>query len=260
MGLLEYWTKGESMVTSAKNRGLPPVSSSLPSNTMFRPELYDLESSRRPAVDETQLAHRSLDNVVQLGATLTRKDRELLELENEHHRLLNAYNALRTEKDGLIERTTDAEADAQALRTKVMTLQQELEACRDDLFRLQPLLQISDTEILKGYGSLSEQIQNWIDEEIRNFEKIHPEVPTDKFFLVAEHSDIARLLKKYPNTGEYLVRHRIHRCLQDHVLNKTIYLLGLPKDVTEALQAAEQSMAFYNPPRGRRHSTAWLAS
>lgn len=188
-----------------------------------------------------------------LSAMYPRKDSKFLKLEQEHDRLLNDYSALKAENKHLADQKTDAEADSQSLRTRVMTLQQELAACKDDLFRVQPSVPIPDTEIQSDYESISQQIVNWIDEEIRNFEKAHPETPTDTFYSSGDHSGIARLLKRYPDAGEYLVRQRIHKYLQDRILHSNIYLLGLPVDIGEALQAAERSMAGSNPPKGRRH-------
>ena len=194
-----------------------------------------------------------------LNAIMPMKESRILELEKEQEKLLNTCRALRAENKDLGERAIDAEAESQLLRTKVMTLQQELETCRDDLFRVQPSVQIPDTEILNEYECISQQILSWIDGEIRNFEKEYPDVPSEKLYSAGEDSDMIGLLKRYPDTGEYLVRRRIHRCLQEHIWNKNIYLVGLPSEIVQALEAAEQSMATYDPPRGKRYMKSWLA-
>ncbi len=253
MGFLDYLTKGQPSVASAENSEPPSALSLLSNNTMVRGETDEVGNPKLPASKESQQARHSTESTSRLSVVLPRKDTKLLELENEHLKLLNAYSALRSENKHLADRTTDAEADSQSLRTRLMTLQQELAACKDDLFRLQPLVPVPDSEVQNDYESISQQIVNWIDEEIRNFEKAHPHTPTDTFYSPGDHSSLTTLLKKHPDAGEYLIRQRIHRCLQDHVLNKHIYLLGLPKDITQALQAAEQSMARSGPPRGRRN-------
>ena len=122
--------------------------------------------------------------------------------------------------------------------------------CKDDLFRLQPMSQLPDTEIVKDFESMCQDIISWIDVEISAFEKSHPSAESSDIFSVGQSFEATYLLNRFPTFGEYLVRYVIHQCLRTLMFSRSVYLLGLPKETKEYLQAAEERMANLEPPRG----------
>lgn len=128
---------------------------------------------------------------------------------------------------------------------------QEMQACKDDLFNLQPSHQVPDTNIVQDFDSVCGKIIEWVEDEISIFEKANPQTPTEHFFSHAGNNNAETLLLEYPESGEYLVRYEIHNFLQQEMFGRPIYLLGLPAGITEVLRKAEQIMATMDPPRGK---------
>ena len=151
--------------------------------------------------------------------------------------------------------------ELQNLREKVAASQRELSACKDDLFRLQPIAQIPDSDIFKDFDFICQQIVNWIDVELLSFEQANPHLSQEDFFSVGGDMKIARRLQKDTELGEYLSRYMIHRYLEAKLLGQNCSLLGLTKGAYEFLQSTERSMAKLDPPRGTAISgivLSWL--
>lgn len=146
----------------------------------------------------------------------------------------------------------NADAEAEALREKLMTTEHQLELCRDDLFRLQPVCQISDGNIIAAFESLGEQIVNWIDNETSAFEKAYPDTPVGCLFSRSEGPDVACFLQLYPFSGEYLCRNLVNRYLLDHMFGTKTHRWGLSGDYTRMRLNIEEGMAALKPPRGTR--------
>lgn len=144
----------------------------------------------------------------------------------------------------------EATQNKDAMEAQVNTLQKSLDACKDDLFRLQPVAQTPDTEILEDFESLIQHIRHWIEVEIDIFEKKYLQARNEVLFSADGNDDVARVLQRFPQVGEYLVRSVIHHYLQTHMLGEGVYFLGLPEDFIYILQDVEQSMAQLQPQRG----------
>ena len=141
--------------------------------------------------------------------------------------------------------------ELQGLREKVAATQRELSACKDDLFRLQPFAQIPDSEISKGFDFLCQQIVNWIDIELLEFEQANPHLTQKDFFSAGGNITIARHAHRNTELGEYLSRYMIHSCIVAKLLGSSCTFLGLTRDERELLQRTQRSMAKLEPPRGR---------
>ena len=140
--------------------------------------------------------------------------------------------------------------ELQRLREKIAASQQELSACKDDLFRLQPIAQTPDSDISKNFDFVCQQIVDWIDGELLGFEHANPHLGQKDFFSVGGDIEINRHLQKNIEIGEYLSRYMIHRYLEAKLLGPSCTLLGLARGDQELLQRTERSMAELDPPRG----------
>ena len=157
--------------------------------------------------------------------------------------------------------TQNNDNELQDLREKLAASQQELSACKDDLFRLQPIAQIPDSDISKDFDFVCQQIVNWIDGELLGFEHANPHLSQKEFFSVDGDIRIARHLQKNTELGEYLSRYRIHCYLEAQLWGPSCSLLGLTRGDQELLQRTERSMAKLDPPRGTAISgivRSWL--
>ena len=140
--------------------------------------------------------------------------------------------------------------DLQELRTKLVASQRELSACKDDLFRLQPVAQVPDSSISKEFDAICQHIIHWIDAEVTGFEKAHPETEPEHIFSVGDDMEAATFLGKHPGAGEHLARHLVHRYLLENMFHGKVYFFGLPTETAQLLQKAEQGMANLKTPRG----------
>ena len=128
--------------------------------------------------------------------------------------------------------------------------QDELTACKDELFRLQPIAQTPDSKVAKEFENLCSQIVNWIEAEVVIFEKAHPGNGPEYIFLIGEDRKAAQFMNQHPRSGEHLATHMIHYWLQVHIFRQKVSCLGLPAEATQLLERAEHSMARLVPPRG----------
>lgn len=218
----------------------------------------DVEMSRQDQ-SETHPAKRTEPFAGRLNLELQAKDKKLRELQKElqelqeaHYALLRLYNGQAVELTSVAERKADGERSLLALRTSAEAFKRELQACKDDLFRLQPIVQMSDAEVVGLYETVSQQISHWIDEEFLQLERCNTQETGSTTQLISDGGslEVANFLRKYPAAAEYLVSSMIHMYLQDMVLGKHVYFLGLDGDTSNFLQEIEHSMAGLSPSRG----------
>ena len=197
-----------------------------------------------------------LSDRTRLSKAVEKKDRDLLKLSyllreslDENHQMIEQmrprHNTVlsnhRNQQESSKLLQHEADARARVLQEKLTTAEEELETCRDDLFRTQPVCQISDASIISAFEALCEQVVNWIDDQDCAFEYIIPDVDVG-----------SNVLLKIPSAGEYLCRHIVNRYLLEHTFGPNVHLVGIPAEYTHMLAAIEQGMAALSPPRGTR--------
>ena len=139
----------------------------------------------------------------------------------------------------------------QGVQEHVYALQKELSACKDDVFRLQPAPPLTDSEIVRKFESINQQIVNWIAAEVFAFEKAYPN-GAEQIFSVENDREAMVFLNARPAAGEHLAKFMIHRFLQVHIFSDDIYLFALPEGVQTLVQMIEGSMAKLKPRRGKK--------
>ena len=197
------------------------------------------------------------ENTAKLNANLRKSEDQLRQAQNANSALSYSYDHLvesykqREDENGqLVARRAEAERDLHTAHLTIGSLRQELDSCKDDLFRLQPQTQIPDTTILKDFQTLSQHIASWIDDELSRYEGLHPAAGSRDLFYHGGAQDSATFLHRFPQAGEYLVRFHIHRWLHAAIYGKGVYLFGLSKEQTETMNVAEQGMGNLRPQRG----------
>lgn len=196
---------------------------------------------------------RSLTTVKQQEQTVECLAQELegaeKRLEVSASRLRSTKNQLRRCEKELAAAQTQL-VELQHCRTKLAAAQQDLVACKDDIFRLQPIPQVPDSAITKDFESLCHQIMHWIEAEVVAFERANPQHEHEHIFSIGDNRVAARFLTRHPAAGECLARYLIHRFLINHVFHPDVYLLGLSDNTKAFLRSTEESMARLDPPRG----------
>ena len=202
-------------------------------------EIQSLLDERTTLKKEVKMKEMGMKELAFLfRAMLDKKNQKLEHMQGQYDTVLSIH---RKEQENSKLPRRKADARARVLQGSLTTAGQELEACKDDLFRTQPLCQISYASIIDAFELLGEQIVNWIDDQAPAFEHAIPEVDVGSQFLL-----------DYPSGGEYLCRHIVNRYLLEHTFGPNIHLFGVPAEYTHILAMIEQGKAAHRPPRGMR--------
>lgn len=137
-------------------------------------------------------------------------------------------------------------------------LSENLTECKDDLLRLQPPSQISDSGVSDQYSVLHQQISRWVDDETEESQPLEQRFESLPMSgdglpeLLRKYLDIddLRLAKKHPYTQPLVLRHLINSFLQDHILREDIDLFGLNPSTVALIKGIEQGMKLLEPKRG----------
>ena len=189
-----------------------------------------------------------------------------IELQHRYASLLKSYDELTEEHHQLVASQAQDAKELSALREadsvsqdRIAALDRELQACKDDLFRVQPMSQVPDSTIAQSFASLDDRICDWTETQISRFmdkwqDKHHGDQP--KLFGHGADPTTKRFLARYPDTGgEYMVRSIIHCYLQKYLFGHKLLLFGLGDNLVGWLKSVEQSMSRLQPQRGelKRH-------
>ena len=208
-------------------------------------EVRNLQTAIQEALEKRDHDMRELSRGVK--STLDEKDMEIEKMRERFNVLLHAHESQQRNINVL---QRNGHAESVALRDKLTTAEQELDLCRDDLFRMQPVCRISDASISTAFESLSEQLINWIDDEISAFEKAIPHAHVGCLFFGSEDPDVAHFLQMYPSAGEYLCRHMVNRYLLEHLFGSNVHHFGLSAEYSHIILVIEHGMAVLKPPKG----------
>ncbi|CAO1597179.1 hypothetical protein XANCAGTX0491_000998 [Xanthoria calcicola] len=227
-----------------------------------RPRTFD--TSRSLARLSGGLTQNIADSaeVEDLDLELQRQKKEVAQLKSDHDQLVRTHQATIEENQNLRTWTSQLENTLDRTRRQNNSIKHELQACKDDLFKMQPRSEVPDTDVAKAYEELQVNISRWMEGEISHFEtnyrKRHPSGPSPNLFNHRDESAVKQILSDYPTSGgEYIVRCFIQTMLHSLVLADDILLLGLDEQETALLQRIEQSMGKAKPPREPESIQSW---
>lgn len=175
----------------------------------------------------------------------------------------NEFRKRDTHLSYLTKQTRDANSDKEnledetrRLNRKIRELSTSLTEARDDLLRLQPTAQISDSEIAEQYSNLCQQIAGWVDdatedtealetyfERINNLNELHTSIRDDVT------NRMLGFAKKQQECLPLLLQHLIHCKVREEILGTCIFLYGLDDTHTNLLRGIEEGMADLTPKR-----------
>lgn len=188
---------------------------------------------------------------------------QLWEGDSDLHEELELIQKLLDEERQRNEKLTDLVGpmgrELETLRKDKAVLQGQVEACKDDLFRLRPSTQVPDSTITQMWNDLKEEVSVWIDGEIMRIEtqSTHRNRSPPLLFCDGGEGRVKKYLKDYPDTGgEYLIRATIHGLLQENLFDCDTLLFGLASKTDMALKTVQTSMEAYRPRKGMY----WLPS
>lgn len=253
------------------SQGASRTSQAATVDAKLRSELNVVTKSKEADSERLRSRNNSLENLLRSKEGEIKKLREQLsystqaskevigqknqELELMHVRyssLLQSHQSQETNVKNLTSSLSAVEGQLRDANWSWEKTQSELSNCRDELFRMQPLAQVPDSEILHDFETLCQNISNWIDEEISNYESSHPEASPNQIYSDGGNANLLELLNTFPEAGEHFVRYHVHYHLCQKILRSDLQLLGLTTAVEEAIQSAEESMHHLTPARGNQ--------
>lgn len=176
------------------------------------------------------------------------------------HRRKVLMESLTQQTRDAIEEKNDAENTVRKLARENRNLQENLTECKDDLLRLQPPSQISDSELSEQYSSLHQQISKWVDDETEDsqlleqrFEDLSIKEDLPELLRKSLSNEHLRLGKKQPSSLPLILRYIIHYHLDQHIFREDIQLFGLDDHNALLLRGIELGMKKLEPPRGKYH-------
>lgn len=157
-----------------------------------------------------------------------------------------------------VEKKEDLEHTIRKLKQLNRELSENLTECKDDLLRLQPPSQISDTEVSEHYSVLLQQIARWVDDETEDsqlLEQRFEALPANSDELpemLLDHlsNENLKLAKKYPSAQPLVLRHLITLFLDAHILTGNVELFGLDDSAAAVIRGVEYGMKQLEPRRG----------
>ena len=194
------------------------------------------------------------------GSASGDRTRELSELRQRCSALHKASSEASLERDQalmakaeIMKQLSTLHEENSSLQERNAALVRELQACKDDLFRLQPMTQVPDSAIAQRFESLDNVICNWIDSEISQYidkwESKYPNVDP-KLFHHSGDPAMKTLLAQYPNSGgEHVIRSMIHSHFQKKLFADRPLLFGLNIHLSDELRLIEEHISKLQPPR-----------
>ena len=146
------------------------------------------------------------------------------------------------------------------LQRQIKELSINLTECKDDLLRLQPISQTSDSEIAEQYSNLCQQIAGWVDDQTEDAEvleerfeglKTTDDLNLDPTLALYTTEDHLRLAQEHPDSVPLLLQYLIHCYISQYVLGKAVYFYGLDAHNVGLIQQIEQGMELLEPKRGK---------
>lgn len=124
-----------------------------------------------------------------------------------------------------------------------------LQACQDDLFRLEPVVQLSDSEILNQYETLCQKVSQWVDHEMHEFIVKFRNVHDKEAITDGGSTSVKKNSDNVPKASEYLLSSVIHKSIQQ-TFGDDVILLGLHPGITRLIFTTKEYMLKLKPKRG----------
>lgn len=194
----------------------------------------------------------------ELAEQFYRQEDTIEHLRHELFKRKNFTESLTIQTREANEQKSNLEVVNRKLARQIKELSENLTECKDDLLRLQPPSQMSDSELSEQYSNLHQQISRWVDDRTEDsqlleerFEALSSTIENSPGLLQKYiKNDYLRLAAKHPNSQPLILRHVIHSYLDACIFRDDICLFGLDTGTTNFLKGVEQGMTLLEPQRG----------
>ena len=193
------------------------------------------------------------DECLKENAALREELSRLIQMSEEQQLYVNALQGSNDQKDSKVQELEkyriQLETNLSEQRNAIFLKNAELQKCKDDLFRLQPMVQPTDSELCDEFDGLCNRIVDWVDTELVAFDN----GPHGSGYPLAARGDpdIKALLENKNDLAEHILASTIHRFIQSGLFRSEVVLFGLSPKEAAFLQETEHHMAKLQPQRGR---------
>lgn len=156
-----------------------------------------------------------------------------------------------------------AEYSFQSAGKQIEKLKSDLEDCKAQIFKLNPIAQTNDKQVLEQYHQLCESITDWThstfgDLDLGNFlarmNKAQADPRTravmDRYLL---HEGHAKIFTKYPSAELSMIMWLSFRHFEHHLLEEEEQFTGYGADISDGVEILEDLKRFNGASRGRAH-------
>ena len=192
--------------------------------------------------------------VEELRSTHKEMETQLSSLKLQHDDLTQKYYGLTIENQKLRTWVSHITQNLESVDVQKKALEQELRACKDDLFKMQPRIKVPDSEIVRAFEDLDEHICSWVEGHIARSEKNLEADPHGSLSDLFHHDympGVKEVLSSCPTSGgEYILCYMIHAMLQEMVFEPDILSIGLDEPNSVLIRRTEGAMEKASSSRG----------
>ena len=143
-------------------------------------------------------------------------------------------------------------------KAKLREMEQKLQACQDQLWKAQPMPQISDDDVVARFNIVCTLVSDFLDAEARYRESlVEAGVLYDPYSIMencsASLEGLAELGSTHQVPGDFLLLYAMFKLIQDRIFGSKILLVGVSDQFHRVLQAMHYSMRHLKPSRGLQH-------
>ncbi|KAL9604642.1 MAG: hypothetical protein Q9219_000362 [cf. Caloplaca sp. 3 TL-2023] len=205
--------------------------------------------------------HGSTSDAQEMAYLNAELEADYSKLKQDHDNLAIDYRQKTNDILNLETTTSLMRQELDSVRLQKDVLEQQLQACRDDLYRMQATAEVPDSVITQAYDDLYQHIASWVEGEVGRFEedsRNNRHVKSTDLFGHGDMRQVHQFLSTYSESGgEYLVRCVLQALLQEEFFGKDILLLGLDEHYTGLLRGIERSMGRAKPAKDPASIDSW---
>ncbi|KAL6715321.1 hypothetical protein ACLMJK_007586 [Lecanora helva] len=179
------------------------------------------------------------------------------QLVRENEKLKDSYNEVSHELGKM-------QLECSETRAKLDACQNDLAACTNEIFSLQPPDQVSDDVVREKWDVICERIDQWIDDDsghLQNLNQMATRSYCKRLALIIDslkNPEIQRHLEtSCDNILDYILCHIIHELLSSGILAERVGLLGLHPNQLSLLKRMKENLGSLEPSRDPAFIALW---
>lgn len=168
-------------------------------------------------------------------------------------------NALQEMLEGYERREQSKSGEILQAKADIQHLEKCLDGCKEQIFKMQPLQHMTDSEIADQYRLLCESISDWTDNHFGDCENSFgrlqeccgEEISGKLIHKYLVQDGQINVVRKYPLAGSTMITFLIHRHLYQSILRENLCYPSLDEKCEDFVSFMENEMRHNEPRRGK---------